>query len=270
MSDLFTPLRDFRPEVDPLAPEDVRRLGTRRHRRRVAATLGATACLVLGAVAAGVGASSFATDATPPLPADRPSQGLTPDTEQTAPAIPADFPLGRGLPTASQQLDMRGADTPPTGESVGEICGAPYALTGRPVDRAAIEGTNQEYLGVRDLAVYRTPAQALDATRTLAGRLRSCPVEQAPGGDTTTTVAALSNLGDHAWVSVRTLEYDGDAMSAEYYVIVQRGSAALVLHQQGGEPALLREGTRQAYLDDFRSSTVEPMVAALCELDGVC
>ena len=77
--------------------------------------------------------------------------------------IPVDFPLGRGLPTASQQLDMRGVDTPPTGESVGAICGEPYALTGRPVDRAAIEGTNQEYLGVRDLAVYGTPAEALDA-----------------------------------------------------------------------------------------------------------
>ena len=62
MSDLFTPLRDFQPEVDPLAPEDVRRLGTRRHRRRVAASLGAAACLVVAAVTAGVGASSLGTD----------------------------------------------------------------------------------------------------------------------------------------------------------------------------------------------------------------
>lgn len=269
MSDLFTPLRDFRPEVDPLAPEDVRRLGTRRHRRRVAATLGATACLVVGAVVAGVSASSIATDATTPLPADRPTQGATLEAEETA-VIPTDFPLGRGLPTASQQLDMRGADTPPTGESVGTICGEPYALTGRPVDRAAIEGTNQEYLGVRDLAVYRSSPEAVDAARTLASRLQACPLERSSGGDTATTVAPLADLGDHAWLSVRTLEYDGDVMSAEYYLIVQRGSATLVLHQQGGERALLREGARQAYLDDFRSDTVEPMVAALCGLDGVC
>ncbi len=267
MSDLFTPLREYQPAVNPLDAGEVRRLGERRRRRHVIAGASAAACMVLAAIAVGISGTHL-TDSSPPPPAEEPTE-----SPRSAAVIPEDFPLGRGLPVAEQVFDTRGASVPPFTEFVDAICGKDYRQAGEPVDRAAINMTRyvKSGLGIRDLLVYASPADGLAAARSFVRTLEKCPRDRSSGGLTTTTVAPLADLGDHAWTALRLYSYSGDVVAVEHYFIVQRGAAVLVMHEQGSEGPLMAEDTRQAYLEKFRTQTLEPVVAALCAIEGpVC
>lgn len=277
MSDLFTSLRHEDPAVG-LPAEEVRRLGDRARRRRTAVrAVGVTAvvtAVAAGSLLVGPGAPRSAPDPVSPDPGPTPTTAVAPESQRL---VPSGFALERGLPSSAGFPDLAGPGVAPFPEVVPPVCGTTYALAGRPVDRLAMEGTNPVFQGVRDLAVYASPGQALRAVEEQAQRLRDCPTERSAGSLATTTVEPL-DIGDRAWRATRVYTSGGTAVSVEVWFLVQRGTAALVLAESlFDEPAPVLNGAAidvdtelGSHLAEQERSVVAPLTEALCRVDSVC
>ncbi|QIK67799.1 hypothetical protein G7072_16890 [Nocardioides sp. HDW12B] len=277
MSDLFTSLRQEDPAVG-LPADEVRRLGDRARRRRTAVRAAGATCVVaaVGAasLAVGTGTPRTAPDPAAPDPGPSPTRAVAPEPDRL---VPDGFPLSRGLPMSAGTPDLAGPEVAPFSEVVPSVCGTTYALAGSPVDRLAMEGTNVVFQGVRDLAVYAEPGQALRAVEEQAQRLRDCPTERGAGSVATTTVEPL-DVGDRAWRATRVYTSGGTAMSVEISYLVQRGTAALVLKESlfdepapvANGPAIDVETELGSYLAEQERTVVAPLTEALCRVETVC
>ena len=195
MSDLFTSLRQEDPAVG-LPADEVRRLGDRARRRRTAVRAAGATCVVAAVAAAslalGTGTPRTAPDPASPDPGPSPTRAVAPEPDRL---VPSGFPLSRGLPMSAGTPDLAGPAAAPFSGVIPPVCGTAYSLAGDPVDRLAMEGTSAVFQGVRDLAVYDSPGQALRAVEEQAQRLRDCPTERGAGSLATTTVEPLG-VGD--------------------------------------------------------------------------
>ena len=254
MSDYFSPLRTLEVDATPLPVEDVMRAGTRRRRTHQAGGMVATAMLVGAVVAGGLQLGDGAAQRES-VPAG-PSSGW----------IPEDFELGADLPVASQQADVRGAGEAPGEALMPLACGTGYVLAGSPVDRLAIQGTHQQFTGLRDLAVFGSAAEARTAVEDQAARFEACPTEGS-SPRTRTTVAPV-DLGDRAWRVQRSTVYEGFTSGVEVWFIVQRGPAVLVVTDYLDQPEQIERAS--AEVRDLRTRAVEPIVESLCEVRTVC
>jgi hypothetical protein len=277
MSDLFTSLRQEDPAVG-LPADEVRRLGDRARRRRITVRAAGATCVVAAvaatSLALGTGTPLTAPDPVAPDPDPSPTRAVAPEPDRL---VPSGFPLSRGLPMSAGTPDLAGPAAAPFSEVIPPVCGSTYALAGTPVDRLAMEGTNVVFQGVRDLAVYDSPGQALRAVEEQAQRLRDCPTERGAGSLATTTVEPLA-IGDQAWRATRVYTSDGTAVSVEVFYLVQRGTAALVLTESlFDEPAPVANGPAidvdtelGSYLADQERAVVAPLTEALCRVETVC
>ena len=254
MSDYFSPLRTLELDATPLPVEQVMRSGTRRRRTLAAAALAGSAALGASAVVGGVQlAGTTREDSAPPA---GPSSGY----------IPEDFALGADLPVASQQADVRGALDAPGELLMPAACGTGYTLAGQPVDRLAIQGTNNEFIGLRDLAVFAGPADARRAVEGQVSRFEACPSE-GTGPRTRTTVTPV-DLGDRAWRVERTSTLDGFVSGVEVWFLVQQGPAVVVMTDYLDQPDEIEQ--RDAEVRRLRTDAVEPVVGRLCSVRTVC
>jgi hypothetical protein len=255
MSDHFSPLRTLEVESTPLPVEDVMRAGTRRRRTRHAANLVGAGALVAAVIAGGVQLTGGVTEPDSAPPAG-PSSGY----------IPEDFALGADLPVASQQADLRGAAEVPPEFLMPAVCGTGYVLAGTPLDRLVIEGTNQQYTGMRDLAVLGSTAEAQQAVEEQVARFEACPTE-GTSPRTRTTVEPV-DLGDRAWRVQRTTVFDGFVSGVEVWYLVQQGPATLVVTDYLDQPEELeRVGAR---VREIETDGVVPVVEQLCSVRTVC
>ena len=277
MSDLFTSLRPEEPTVG-LPADEVRRLGDRARRRRTAVraagVTGVVATVAVGSLLIGTESPSTTPDPASPDPGPSPTRAAAPAPDRL---VPSGFPLNRGLPSSAGFPDLAGPEVAPFPGVIPPACGTAYSLAGAPVDRLAMEGTNPVFQGVRDLAVYATPGQALRAVEEQAQRLRDCPTERVAGSLATTTVEPLA-VGDQAWQATRVYSSGGTAVSVEVFFLVQRGTAAMVLAESlFDEPAPVLNGAAidvdtelGSYLADQERTVVAPLTEALCRVESVC
>jgi hypothetical protein len=255
VSDHFSPLRTLEVEPTPLPVEDVMRAGTRRRRTRHAASVVGAGALVAAVIAGGVQLTGGVSEPDSAPPAG-PSSGY----------IPEDFALGADLPVSAQQADVRGKDEAPSGNLMPLACGTEYVLAGEPLDRLAMEGTNPQYTGLRDLAVFASAAEARTAVREQAERLRACPSE---GSDPeTVTQVTPVDLGDAAWLVQRESVYDGFVAGVEVWYLVQKGTASLVVTDYVDQPEELER--RDAAVREVGTDAVEPILDEICSVRTVC
>ena len=254
MSEYFSPLRTLEVDASPLPVEQVMRAGDRRRRTRTVGSLVATTALAAAAVAGGLQlVGDPREDSAPPA---GPSSGY----------IPEDFALGADLPVSSQQADVRGAEEAPGDLLMPAACGTGYTLTGTPVDRLAIQGTNQQFTGMRDLAVFGTAEQARAAVADQVARFEACPAE----GSSPRTVTKVTPvpLGDGGWRVTRDTVIDGFTSGVEVWYLVHRGTATLVVTDYLDQPEELER--RDAEVRGLGSEVVGPLVEGLCSVRTVC
>lgn len=259
MSEQFSSLRTLEVDVTPLPVEDVMRAGDRRRRTRTAGGVAVVAAALVAVV--GVGTQLVGREDVSAPPAG-PSSGY----------IPTDFPIGADLPVGSQNADVRGAAEAPEPDVVARVCDQPYVLPGTPLDRLALEGTNQQYLGLRDLVVYGSTDEARAAAESARQRFEDCPREGEAGTSIATTLTDLGGaVGavDSAWRADRVSSFDGDPMGVELWYVVQRGPAVLVVIENLDQPDELGAG-RAAATRAAQDEVVRPLVEALCEVRTVC
>ena len=134
------------------------------------------------------------------------------------------------------------------------------------MDRLAVVGTNQEYVGMRDLTVFASAAEARRAVDEQASRFRACPSEGS-GPRTVTTVTPL-DLGDRAWRVERVSLLDGFVSGVEAWYLVQKGTASLVVTDYVDQPEELER--RDAEVRAVRTDAVEPILDELCSVRTVC
>ena len=143
--------------------------------------------------------------------------------------------------------------------------GTGYTLTGMPVDRLAVQGTNAQFTGLRDLAVFATAAEARVAVEDQVSRFEACPTE----GDSprTTTTVTRVGLGDASWRVERDTVVDGFTSGVEVWFLVQRGPATLVVTDYLDQPEeLARRDAEVRRLGEV----VGGLVDRLCSVRTVC
>ena len=232
------------------------------------------AAVAVASLTLGTGTPRTAPDPAAPDPGPSPSRAADREPDRL---VPTDFPLSRGLPMSAGTPDLAGPAAAPFADVIPAVCGTSYSLAGSPADRLAMEGTNAVFQGVRDLAVYDSPGQALRAVEEQAPRLRDCPTERGAGSLATTTVEPLA-VGDQGWRATRVYTNGGTPVSVEVFFLVQRGTAARVLAESlFDEPAPVANGPAidvdtelGSYLDEQERSVVVPLTEALCRVETVC
>lgn len=236
----------------PVDPAEVRRRGTVRRRRRIAAISGSAVLATV--VAAGVGYGAVDTTSNRGLgPADRttvspsaspsssdptasPSKSPTPSGEWPQ-KIPADFPIATRLPDYGSE-----------GSQVGPGQGVPFTdltVCNTNVwpgfdtsDDLSVHYSAPEYAHYRDLVLYADEATAMDAFENIVTTTSQCRREESPDGEffSLWDVETEPEQGDlrGAWVT-RT---GGDrrfgvGLGLSLYHVVQQGNAVLLLYSSG-------------------------------------
>lgn len=236
----------------PLDAAEVRRRGTVRRRRRIAAISGSAVLATV--VAAGVGYGAVDTTSNRGLgPADRtttspsaspsssdptasPSKSPTPSGEWLQ-KIPEDFPIATRLPDY-------GSD----GSRVGPRQGVPFTdLTvcdsnlwpGLDTsDDLSVHYSAPEYAQYRDLVLYADEATAMDAFENIVTTTSQCDREETPDGEffSLWDVETEPEQGDlrGAWVTRTGGQRGlGVMLGVTVYHVVQQGNAVLLLYVTG-------------------------------------
>lgn len=274
-------------------PAQIRGLGARRHRMRVAgigivsivavAAVGGGAVAVVGNVT-GTQLESAAplvpgTEAVTPRPTDPHTAEPTAlptepaDPPSTVPAgpppteIPRDFPIDRDLPADN------GADEVLEGPAFGESwattampapCGARDFL-GDPVETLSVSFTAPELGLVRDVRMHRDAEEAAEVIQGYADALAACPEERSDDGEWLVVYEAHpQSLGDGSLLVSRHVQMAGYPASPgmDQYIVAQVGPAVLVVGSYGEATP----GTEAAH--DQREAVIETAEALVDELAG--
>jgi hypothetical protein len=237
----------------PVTPPDtsvIRRRGEQRKRRTTIAAV-AGAVLVVVALVAPVAALTRGDDkTTPPI---LPSPTRTADATW-AHTIPADFPLGDGIPMpgeASAQME-HGTGLPllpcQDGQSsLGQSAG--WSDVARATNADAVDPADG--IESRVLALYASDTDAEQVVTGIGQMYAACPSRSEPGAE------VVERIGDRAWL----LTVVGtDKPVGQIVTVAQVGNAVLV--QQDALDASHPGGT-DAQLADIRAGQ-EHVVAAMC------
>lgn len=223
MPDPIDQLEGFEmPTVTPLPPAEVRRRGNRiRRRNNALATVGGIA--VVAAIVAPIAVlASHGRTGSAPQPA-APSPSVT-----WVQQVPADFPLGDGLPRATIRDTYEQQAVP--------VCeNAVWAPDGVDV-RQAVQ-TESEGGWDRSVAVYATENDASRARTTLAAQVERC----AAATDGKARWAEVVASGADSLVYVDHVSDAGDMFA---HRVVQVGNALLVdttYAHGGGDPAVVQQ-----------------------------
>lgn len=237
----------------------VRTLGTRRHRQRIAVTVAAVVAMVglIGAGSVAAGSVLLRDDSTPATPgpptrtttttpieqstsSPPPSTSSRPSTTSTTPAgprwadaIPGDFEMEDGLTDSPRETSDK-LDTP----WAIDLCGS----TSYPTDesRVAFRTINQpvpEEFESRQLGLYPDAATAQQVIDDFLAKLAECPRVPADSPDPNFPDKAVVwekldyDAGEASFVAVDMLEY---STLAGYSAAVRVGNA-VYLHTRRGE-----------------------------------
>ncbi len=230
------PIRDLRAfgtgglSVNPLAPDQVRRLGDqRRTRRRAATAIAASVLAVVGGIVPVTLAMTNDGTGSPP-PANTPSitPTPTPTPSATTPGlgnIPADFPLDLDAKDYSDEGgEVRGPD-PAVDTQPLDLCGTRLLSTKSAKGRLAFASTGPEVRDERSLVTYKDELAARTAWVAVAEQIQGlCTTWTADG--VTRTLDLIAPGYDVAMVAFAiTSERPG----ASVYMVSQVGSSILTL-----------------------------------------
>lgn len=237
-----------------LPADQVRALGSRRQRRRVAASV-AGVCAVVVIIAGGVltatGQMSSLVDAPQPADAPRPSTAPSPPARNTGSPvlgavdnvppsggwvteIPESYPLAQDLRAQGEDGAVQG---PGGGVDLPGIraCGSvAFPLAGSSSDMLGLQYSAPEVIQVRQLVVYEDAAAAQAALRRLVDDVAACPREELDDGVTYRVHRVrTTDLGD---TGVRALTHGGQQglglmLGSEQHHLARVGNAVLRLSE---------------------------------------
>jgi hypothetical protein len=237
-----------------LPADEVRALGSRRQRRRMAASVAgvcAVVVIIAGGVLSATGQMSSLVDAPQPADAPRPSTAPSPPARNTeSPVlgavdnvppsggwmteIPGGYPLARNLPAQGEDGAVQG----PGGEvdlPGIRACGSvAFPLAGSSSDMLGLRYTAPEVRHVRQLVVYEDAVAAQAALRRLVDDVAACPREELDDGVSYRVhQVRATDLGD---TGVRALTHGGQQgfglmLGSEQHHLVRVGNAVLRLSE---------------------------------------
>lgn len=225
--------------VNPLAPDQVRRLGDRRRARRRATLLIAASVLAVVGGIIPVTLAMTNDDTAPAPPMITPTPTPTPSPTPTPTPSPTQEPLGRGNIPADFPLDIDAGDyTGDGGTMLGpdpsveilplELCGEDLLPTGSAKGRLAFSSTGPEVREERSLVTYEDERSANVLWAAVAERAASCTSWDDNG--VRKTLTGIDPGYDQAVVSFAVTQ---EPLGGTVYVVAQVGSAILTLAHHG-------------------------------------
>lgn len=176
--------------------------------------------------------------------------------EGAVPAIPADFPLGEGLPTGGEDGTVPSPEPGACGETVPE---APEA-----VDTAHAQWRDLAEIRDRQLLTFASQAEAEAYVQRVVGVY--CVEEGLGGGATRVSRVYPGQLGDYSAAAVSHNEVDGEVDPGLYLTEVVRVGRAVLLYQRIDEGYTFTDDVDRAstVLMDEGFTELEPVVDAMC------
>jgi len=248
----------------PLPAAEVRRLGTRRRRRRNAAgALGAFVAVAAIGTPAFVHASGTL-HGEPSLAADGPTTAR-PVVWRTS--IPHGFPLTDGLPTRNERTGTPVRTVPGfDSESVGPCGATPWSPTA-PTE--ALEGIRAVYSGTeggsaRTLALYPDDQRATRALAAIEQSARTCEPGTADPRIAAEVLPSALGQASLTWIN-RWSDADGPTGEGSLHEVVQVGNALLLTSTTlmgAGDPAVVGRAV------DTEEQHTAAVVGAMCVFAG--
>jgi hypothetical protein len=220
----------------------VRALGTRRRRRRMTATVGASlaavAVVVGGAFAAINQLGVFRVEPAAPIPT----------------TIPDGYPIDRDLPDYGGDGDVQGPGPEIEGDEF-TLCGA-VVLPGDvvPIDRLGVRSVAPEFQHLRLVQLSEAPDEAEAVIRQGAEAGADCPRDDLGGGTVAEHVVEPTPLGGGGVVVLTRYEMDGlPVLGVEQRHLVRLGAAVLMVYESGEyEP---RSDLERGWIDELTDVT---------------
>ena len=270
MSDPFDTLKhlDEGPARPALPASEVRRRGDRMRRRRAATQALGAALAVVTVVGGGFALGGELTDSSRPAPPPA-SQGPNPvdpkPEDDWRTAIPADFPLDQGFPSA----DFSESELTPPGPGVDvltplEACVHWVFPTVEPKDRLGTVFQQPEDSRPRLLTTYADDAEAHGVLTAVVQGFDACPRESFGGVPESVALTEVreTGVGDEGYVIVRTYESDGrPAIGLGQIHVVRVGNAVLLLSTSNEGGATKQDVERQV---EEQTAQTQALADAMC------
>jgi hypothetical protein len=166
-----------------------------------------------------------------------------------ATAIPADFPLARGMNTDPEGGELQGPGADVEGAPLVDVCGLTVWEPSLVVDRLAVRETGIEYLETRELVTFATADEASESVTLVREAVSACPRIEGETYDRVTRVLE----GTDEYDSFSWGYYAEEALDGGVFQITRVGSSVLVVFSAGE----MSEASLQTVADEMVPTTLD-------------